>query len=76
MKILGARLPGVVNHKVWHNQLCEHFPHMPVHHGGSPQMVVVAQEVDGFVVLLGDDLPDTRICIGHIQSASCQVPWA
>ena len=53
-----AHLPGVVNHKLWHCQLCEPVPHMPVHNGRSPWVVVVAlvvaQEVDGIVVLPGD----------------------
>ena len=46
----GAHLPGVVNHKLWHCQLCEPVPHTPVHSGRSPWVVVVAlvvaQEVE------------------------------
>ena len=50
----GANVPGVVNHKLWRSQLRELVPHMPVHSGRSPQVVVVAQELDGLAVLPGD----------------------
>ena len=50
----GANLPGVVHHKLWRGQLREPVPHMPVHSGRSPRVVVVAQEVDGLAVLPGD----------------------
>ena len=50
-KNLVANLPGVVNYELWHGQLSEPVPHMPVHSGRSPWVVVVAQEVDGFAVL-------------------------
>ena len=50
----GANLPGVVHHKLWRGQLREPVPHTPAHSGCSPQVVVVAQEVDGLVVLPGD----------------------
>ena len=51
----GANLPGVVHHKLWRGQLLEPVPHTPVHSGRSPRVVVVAQEVDGLVVLPGVD---------------------
>ena len=53
-KKLGANLPGVVHHKLWRGQLRELVPHTPVHSGRSPRVVVVAQEVDGIVVLPGN----------------------
>ena len=65
----GAHLPGAVNHKLWRGQLCDPVPHTPVHSGCSPQVMVVAPEVNGLVV--HTDLPGTRICTGHVQSASC-----
>ena len=50
----GAHLPGLVNHKLWSGQWCKPVPHIPVHSGRSPCAMVVAQEVDGLAVLLGD----------------------
>ena len=50
----GANILGVVHHKLWRGQLHEPVPHMPVHSGRSPRVVVVAQEVDGLAVLQGD----------------------
>ena len=47
-------LPGVVHHKLWRGQLREPVPNTPDHSGRSPQVVVVAQEVDGLAVLPGD----------------------
>ena len=49
-----AYLPGVVNHKLWRGQLCEPVPHMPVHRGRSPWVLVVAQEVNGLAILPGN----------------------
>ena len=40
--------------------------------------MVVALEVDGLAVLPGDGTqtsPGTGIRTGHVQSASCRVPW-
>ena len=50
----GAHLTGAVNHKLWHDQLGGPVPHTAVHSGLSPRVVVVAEEVDGLVVLPGD----------------------
>ena len=50
----GVKLLGVVHHKLWRGQLRKPVPHMPVHSGRSPRVMVVAQEVDGPAVLPGD----------------------
>ena len=47
-------LAYLVNHKLCHSKLCEPVSHTPVHCGGTPRVVIVAQEVNGFVVLPGD----------------------
>ena len=49
-----VKIAGVVNHELWQGQQCEPVPHMPVHRGGSPWVVVVAQKVDGLAVLSGN----------------------
>ena len=56
----GGNLPGVVHHKLWHGQLGEPVPHTPVHSERSPRVVVVAQEVDGLVVLPGNGTQSSR----------------
>ena len=45
---------GVVNHNLWHSQVREPVPQTPVHSARSSMVMVVAQEVDGFVVLPGN----------------------
>ena len=47
-------LINLINHKLWHGQLCQPVPHEPVHSGRSSLVVIVAQKVDGLAVLPGD----------------------
>ena len=58
----GAYLRSVVNFKLWCGQLCKPVTHMPVHCVGSPWVVVVAQEVEGLEVLLGDGTETSLAC--------------
>ena len=57
----GAKLPGVVHHKLWRSQLRKPVPHTPVHSGHSPRVMVVAQEVDCLAVLPGNGTKSTGI---------------